>query len=364
LIFETFNPLDEKRFQVMDETGNIVNPAFMPDLDDKTIISMLRTMLQAREIDQKLILYQRQGRMLTYAPNLGQEAAAVGSIAVLEKEDWMVPAYRELGALLWRGMPLEKMFTYWYGNERGSHMPEELKILPVAVPIASQLLHAVGIAWASKLKGTPEVTMTYFGDGATSQGDFNEAMNWAAAYQTPVIFICQNNQFAISMPRSKQTRAQTLAQKSLAYGMPGIQVDGNDIFAVYAASREAAQRARAGEGPSLIEAHTYRLGAHTTSDDPKRYRTDEEVDSWRDKDPIQRLIKYCQNKQMVTEDEIETWQKEFTAEVDQVFKQVEQSSDMKPEEIFESMYSEMTPQLQEELEEYKDYLAWMERGQQ
>lgn len=364
MIFKNYNPLEEKRFQVMDETGNIVNPDFMPDLDEKTIIKMLRTMLQAREIDQKLIMYQRQGRMLTYAPNLGQEAATVGSIAVLEKEDWMVPAYRELGALLWRGMPLDKMFTYWYGNERGSHLAEDLKILPVSVPIASQLLHAVGIAWASKLKGTTEITMTYFGDGATSQGDFNEAMNWAAAYQTPVIFICQNNQFAISMPRSKQTHSHTLAQKSVAYGMPGVQVDGNDIFAMYAASMEAAELARTGGGPALIEAYTYRMGAHTTSDDPKLYRSDEEVDSWKGKDPIARLTKYCLHKQLVSEEEIETWRKEYISEVEQVFKQVEQNSDMKPEEIFESMYSEMTPQLQEELADYKDYLAWKERGQQ
>lgn len=364
MIFEQYNPLEEKRFQVMDEQGSIVNPDFMPDLNEEIIIRMLRTMIRAREIDQKLLMYQRQGRMLTYAPNIGQEAAAVGSIAVLQKEDWMVPAYRELGALLWRGMPLEKMLLYWYGNEKGSHMPEDVKILPPAVPIASQLLHAVGIAWASKLKGDAEVTMTYMGDGATSQGDFSEALNWAAAYQTPVVFICQNNQFAISMPRSKQTLAKTLAQKSVAYGMPGVQVDGNDVFAVYAAAKEAAERARNGEGPSLIEAYTYRLGAHTTSDDPKRYRSDEEVEAWKVKDPIDRLAKYCTAKQLVSEEEIAAWRREYAGETDQTFKQVEQSSEMAPEEIFKDMYSEMTPLLTEELDEYRRYLAWKERGEQ
>jgi pyruvate dehydrogenase E1 component alpha subunit len=364
MIFEKYNPLEEKRFQIMDENGSIVNPDFMPDLDEKTITRMLKTMLRAREIDTKLLMYQRQGRMLTYAPNIGQEAAAVGSIAVLNKEDWMVPAYRELGALIWRGMPLDKMLLYWYGNEKGSRIPEDIKILPVAVPIASQLLHAVGISWASKLKGASEVTMTYMGDGATSQGDFNEALNWASVFQTPVVFICQNNQFAISMPRSKQTVARTLAQKSLAFGMPGIQVDGNDIFAVYAASKEAAERARNGGGPSLIEAYTYRMGAHTTSDDPKRYRSDEEVEAWKLKDPIDRLAKYCFDKRLVTEEEMTAWRKEYASEMDSTFKQVEQSAEMDPEEIFNSMYSELTPQLKEELDDYRRYLAWQERSEQ
>ncbi|ABR47457.1 Pyruvate dehydrogenase (acetyl-transferring) [Alkaliphilus metalliredigens QYMF] len=361
MIFEGYHPLDKTMFQVMDEEGNIIKPEYMPDISKEQMMEMYQLMIQTREADLKALMYQRQGRMLTYAPNIGQEAAQVGSAFPLKKEDWMVPAFRELGAWLTRGAKLEMIYLYWYGNEFGSYMPEDLKILPVSVPIASHLNHAAGIAWASKLQGKDEVTITYFGDGATSQGDFHEAMNWAGVYQVPVVFLCQNNQFAISVPRGIQTSSETIAQKALAYGMPGILVDGNDIFAMYAAVKEAFDRARRGEGPTLIEAFTYRIGAHTTSDDPKRYRSDEEVEKWKKKDPIDRMKKYLMSQGILTEEENEKIIEKAGKIAEEAFKYVEASGDTVLEDIFKYHYKEMTPQLTEQLAEYKAYL--MERGE-
>ncbi|WP_026478030.1 pyruvate dehydrogenase (acetyl-transferring) E1 component subunit alpha [Alkaliphilus transvaalensis] len=356
MIYEDYNPMKKKMFQIMNEEGEIIQPQLMPDLGKEELLKMYRLMVQTRETDKKALLYQRQGRMLTYAPNLGQEAAQVGSALSLGKEDWMVPAFRELGAWLARGIEVNMVYLYWYGNEYGSKVPEGIKVLPVSVPIASQLQHAVGIAWASKLQEKDEVVMTYFGDGATSQGDFGEAMNWAGVYQTPTIFFCQNNQFAISVPRGSQTASETIAQKSIAYGMPGIQVDGNDIFAVYVATKEAVKRARNGGGPTLIEAFTYRLGAHTTSDDPTRYRSDQEVEAWKKKDPIDRMKKYLMREGLLTEEEDEKIAQEYINIAEDAFKYVEANGEIELEDIFKYQFKEMTPQLKEQLEEYKEFL--------
>ncbi len=361
MIFKDYNPLEKKMLQIMDEEGTIVKPELMPELTDEEIKQIYRLMLKTREADKKALMYQRQGRMLTYAPNLGQEAAQVASAFALEKKDWMVPAFRELGAWLTRGAELEMIYLYWYGNEFGSYVPEDLRILPISVPIASHLQHAVGIAWAAKLQGKDEVAIAYFGDGATSQGDFSESMNWAGVYKAPTVFFCQNNQFAISVPRGIQTAAETLAQKAIAFGMPGIQVDGNDIFAVYAATKEAVDRARRGEGPTLIEAYTYRLGAHTTSDDPTRYRNEAEVEEWRKKDPVDRLKKYLLSKGLLTEEEEAQIIAECGKLAEEAFKYVEANGETQLEDIFKYHYKEMTPQLIEQMEEYKQFLR--ERGE-
>ncbi len=186
----------------------------------------------------------------------------------------MVPAFRESAAEIWQGQSLESVIIYYNGYNEGAEISQDLKNLPISVPVGSQILHAVGLGWAAKYRQSDDVVMTFFGDGATSEGDFHEGLNFASVFQTPVIFVCQNNHWAISIPVAKQTRSKTLAQKALAYGMPGIQVDGNDILAVYAAAKEAVERARAGQGPTLIECITYRMAVHTTADDPKRYRRD------------------------------------------------------------------------------------------
>lgn len=354
--FEDYNPLEEKHYSILDMNGEIVNEKDLPDLSDEQLLYLYKTMLYTRVIDEKALSYQRQGRMLTYAPNTGQEAAQVGSAYAMEKGDWLAPSFRELGALLVRGVPLEKIYLYWYGNEWGSHQDEDLRVLPTAVPIASQYQHAAGLGMSINIKGEKDAVVTYVGDGGTSHGDFHEALNYAGVFKAPVVFIIQNNQYAISMSRGKQTASKTLAQKAIAYGMPGIVVDGNDIFAMYSATKEALERAKRGEGPTLIEAYTYRLGAHTTSDDPTKYREDAEVEEWRVKDPILRFKKYLLDKNLITEEWEEETKKELESKISTIFEEIEVSSDTEIEDIFKYQYEEMPPQLEEQLNEYQEFL--------
>lgn len=354
--FEDYKPFEEDHFRILDKNGDIVNEVDLPNLAEDELLYLYKTMLYSRTIDEKALSYQRQGRMLTYAPNLGQEAAQIGSAYAMEKEDFLVPSFRELGAWLVRGVPLKNIYLYWYGNEWGSHMPEGVNVLPVSVPIGSQYQHATGIGMANNIKGEKNVVVTYIGDGGTSHGDFHEALNFAAVFKAPVIFIIQNNQYAISVSRKKQTASKTLAQKALAYGMPGRLVDGNDIFAMYSATKEAIDRARNGEGPTLIEAYTYRLGAHTTSDDPTIYREDSEVEEWKVKDPILRFKKYLLNNGILTEEWEENTKKELEEDVMSTFESIEDKSDTEIEDIFKYHYETMPPQLEEQLKEYKDFL--------
>lgn len=353
---EDYNPLDNVQYSILDPSGKILKEEDVPGLTDEELMYLYKTMLYTRTIDDKALSYQRQGRMLTYAPNTGQEAAQIGSAYAMEKEDWLVPAFRELGAWLIKGVPLRNIYLYWYGNEWGSYMPEGVRVLPVSVPIASQLQHAVGIGMANNIKGEKNVSVAYVGDGGTSEGDFHEALNFAAVFKAPVVFVIQNNQYAISTRRVVQTASKNLAQKAVAYGMPGILVDGNDILAMYVATKEAIDRARNGEGPTLIEAYTYRLGAHTTSDDPTKYRENEEVEEWRLKDPLLRFKLYLENKGLLTQEWEETTKKELEQEVMSTFESIEDKSDTEIDDIFKYHYEEMTPQLEEQLNEYKSFL--------
>ena len=354
--FEEHNPLENKIYQVLDMDGKVVEKNEVPELSDDQLKSMYQTMLYSRTIDEKALSYQRQGRMLTYAPNIGQEAAQVGSAYALDKKDWLVPAFRELGAWLTRGVSLKNIYTYWYGDEWGSHTPEEVRVLPVSVPIASQLQHATGIGMSINIKGEKDVVLTYVGDGGTSHGDFHEALNFAAVFKAPVVFVIQNNQYAISTRRVIQTMSDNLAQKAISYGMPGILVDGNDIFAMYNATKAAVERARNGEGPTLIEAYTYRLAAHTTSDDPTKYRDDKEVDEWRLKDPVKRFGNYLKDNGVIDQD----WEKEVFARLEEevmaTFEDIEKNSSYELEDIFKYHYEKMPLQLQEQLDEYRAYL--------
>lgn len=350
------DPRIEEPYVILGENGKIVNNDNVPPFSDEELKYLYKTMVYTRIIDEKAVSYQRQGRMLTYAPNTGQEAAQVGSAYALEKKDWLVPAFRELGGWLIKGVPLKNIYMYWYGNEWGSHMPADVNMLPVSIPIASQLEHATGIAMANTIKGEDGVVLAYVGDGGTSAGDFHEALNFAAVFKAPVIFLIQNNQFAISVPRAMQTNSKTLAQKAIAYDIPGILVDGNDIFAVYDITKKAVERAREGLGPTLIEAYTYRLGAHTTSDDPTKYRKDEEVEEWRVKDPITRFELYLLDQGIITQDYIKELKEELEKEVGTTFESIENTSDTKVEDIFKYHYETMTPQLQEQLDEYKSFL--------
>jgi pyruvate dehydrogenase E1 component alpha subunit len=339
---------------ILDDGGRL-DKNLEPDIPEDILLRLHRTMLLGRKFDERLLNLQRQGRIGTFPPINGQEAAQLGTIAHLRSSDWMVPAFRETAAEIWRGRSLESIIIYNNGYNEGADIPEGRNDMPISVPVGSQIIHAVGLGWAALYRKKDDVAMTFFGDGATSQGDFHEGLNFAAVFQVPVIFVCQNNHWAISVPLSKQTRSKTLAQKALAYGMPGIQVDGNDILAVYAAAHEAVERARSGGGPTLIECVTYRMMMHTTADDPKRYRTDEEVEKWRKRDPLIRFEKYLLDKGLLSEAQRNQVESEvldeIQAAVDRAEKQMEAFGD--PMEMFDHAYADMPPLL----EEQKAYLA-------
>ena len=360
MLAQQYGPLQGKMLQIIDENGNLVQPDLVPKRQDEEWLNAYKTMLKTRSADNKALQLQRQGRMLTYAPNTGQEAAQVGSAEAMAKGDWLVPAFRELGAWLTRGVDLERVYLYWYGNEFGSQFPEDVRVLPISVPIGSQLQHGVGIAMASNIKGEKDVTVAYIGDGGTSIGDFSEALNFAGVFGAPVVFIIQNNQYAISVSRQKQTRAETLVQKAVAAGIPGILVDGNDLMAMYAATKEAIDRARDGGGPTLIEAYTYRLGAHTTSDDPTKYRADEEVETWQVKDPIKRMKAYLIEKGVWSEEDDRKLIEQYDEEALEIFRKVEASGETKLEDIFKYHFETMPPHLKEQYDAYVQYLEEVE----
>lgn len=345
-------PYEVDYLSILDKDGN-VDEELEPELSDDQLLELHRYMLWGRRFDERMLRLQRQGRIGTFAPIKGQEAANVGSAAVLRDSDWMVVAFRESAAELMRGRTMEDLLLYYGGYNEGGYIPEDINNLPTSIPVASQTLHAVGIAWAMKYRGKDDVAMAYFGDGATSQGDFHEALNFAGVFQTPTIFVCQNNQWAISVPRSHQTRSKTLAQKALAQGVPGIQVDGNDILAVYAATKEAVDRARAGDGPTLIEAVTYRMSVHTTADDPSRYREDEEVEKWAERDPISRFQIYLKNKGLLDDEKIEALEEEIDQDIRDAVERAEETMGEPVDalKMFDHMYDEPHPYLEAQREE-------------
>jgi pyruvate dehydrogenase E1 component alpha subunit len=343
---------------ILDEHGQL-DQALEPALDDSLLLRLHRTMLLARRFDERLLSLQRQGRIGTFPPIAGQEAAHLGAVAMLRPSDWVVPAFREMAADLWRGRSLESIIIYNNGFNEGSRMPPERNDMPISVPVGSQILHAVGIAWAMQYRARDDVAMTFFGDGATSQGDFHEGLNFAGVFELPVVFVCQNNQWAISIPRSRQTRSQTLAQKAMAYGLPGIQVDGNDILAVYAAAQDAVARARAGKGATLIECVTYRMAVHTTADDPTRYRADTEVEEWRRRDPIARFQSYLTAKGLLNPETVKAEEEAIAADiqaaVDRAEEQMKTLGD--PLLMFEHAYAEMPDYLKEQRAEFMRFMA-------
>ncbi|MBI2527733.1 MAG: pyruvate dehydrogenase (acetyl-transferring) E1 component subunit alpha [Candidatus Rokubacteria bacterium] len=310
----------EPRFQIeylsiLDSEGNL-DAALEPEIPADGLRRLYRAMVLGRRLDERMVRLQRQGRIGTFAPIKGQEAAQMGSVFALRPSDWMVPSFRETAAMLWRGWTIEKLLLFFAGRLEGAQPAPEQHDLPITIPVATQLPHAVGLAYAAQYRGDEVVVMAFCGDGATSEGDFHEALNFAGVWHVPAVFVVQNNQWAISVPLKKQTHSATLAQKALAYGFPGIQVDGNDLLAVYAASREGVERARRGEGPTLIECMTYRLGVHTTADDPTRYRSDEEVRAWERKDPLPRVRAYLEKKNLLEEGIEERVDEEIAAAVE------------------------------------------------
>lgn len=339
--------LEFETMQYLNEAGELSATAQI-ERDGQMFLEMYQWMLKMRKTDEKLLRMQRQGRIGTYAPFSGQEAAQIGSAFALEKTDWMCPSYRDLAAALVHGMPFEQVLHYVKGHLYGGRTPEDVNILPIQIIIAAQTLHATGIAMAAKLKGETTVAVSYCGDGATSEGDFHEALNFAAVYRLPAIFFVQNNQYAISVPLKQQMASKTIAQKAIAYGMHGVQVDGNDVVAVYEVMKEAVARARSGEGPTLIEALTYRFGPHTTSDDPTKYRAAEEAEEWKKKDPLLRMKKWLVREGLWTEEQEAELVAAFEQELDVMIEENEQEVVPGIEESFEYVYGKMNDLLRKQ----------------
>ncbi|MBM4237820.1 MAG: pyruvate dehydrogenase (acetyl-transferring) E1 component subunit alpha [Euryarchaeota archaeon] len=349
MLTEKYDPLKGKMLQILDKNGK-VNPKLEPSIDEDVLTSAYKTMVLARLADEKAVRLQRQGRLGAYPPSKGQEASQLGPAMALGKEDWLVWAFRELAALMWKGVPLWKLYLSWMGNEEGSNYPEGVRATPSVIPVASQIPHAVGISYASKLRGEKAVTLVFFGDGATSEGDFSEGLNFAGVFKTPTVFVCQNNQYAISLPRRMQTASKTIAQKAIAYGLPGIQVDGNDLLAMYAAANEAAERARKGEGATLIESYTYRLGDHTTSDDATKYRLEEEVREWSEKDPLKRFKIYLEKKGLWNGEMEKSYLEEAKRIVEEEVMRAQSFAPPSIEEAFKFNFASLPPELKEQME--------------
>ncbi|HEY5890804.1 MAG TPA: pyruvate dehydrogenase (acetyl-transferring) E1 component subunit alpha [Acidimicrobiia bacterium] len=311
-------------------------------------------MVEARAYDRKSIAMQKQGRLATYAPFEGQEAAQIGAAAALNPDDWVAGTYRD-AALMWRsGYSWRNLVAGRTGDERGGHPPEGVNVLPPSITVGGHMIHAVGLSWAEMLNRTGRIALTSFGDGATSEGDFHEAMNIAAVFQTPTVFLCQNNGFAISYPRAEQTRSETIAGKAAAYGMPGVEVDGNDVAAVFVTVTEAVDRARAGGGPTLIEAVTYRIGPHTTSDDPGRYRTEDKTEEWRRRDPLLRVQKLFESAGEWSPEWSEEIERRSVERIEEAVAEAEALPQPTRSEMFHRMYAEITDPLLDQLGEGRD----------
>jgi pyruvate dehydrogenase E1 component alpha subunit len=351
--------------QVIDDDGKAVGPA--PDVPRDDQLRLLRHMLRLRALDQRMLSLQRQGRIGFYGTASGQEAAVTGSAYAWRDTDWVFPALRELGVSIWRGTTMQEVVCQLIGNSGdvliGRQMPmhfSDRKVRTVAWSsvIGTQLPHAVGAAYAMKLQKHDTIAIGYLGDGATSGGDFHAAANFAGVYRLPVVFFCQNNQWAISVPVSRQTAAESLAIKASAYGFPGVRVDGNDVFAVIAAAREAAERARSGGGPTLIEAVTFRMGGHSSSDDPTRYRDPSLVPAWEKRDPVQRLRAYLRASGALADGVEERWAQEFQ---DEISAAIEAAEALPPPPI-ETMFADVYARMPRHIEEQMRYAVAMGEG--
>jgi pyruvate dehydrogenase E1 component alpha subunit len=319
-----------------------------PPIDVDLTVRLFRAMVTVRAYDRKCTALQRQGRLATYASFEGQEAAQVGSAATLAADDWLVATYRDAAAMWMQGYPMELLIAGRTGDERGGSPPADVNVLPPSITVGGHMTHAVGLAWAERHLERDRIALTLFGDGATSEGDFHEAANLAGVTSAPVVFFCQNNGWAISMPRSDQTASETIAQKAIGYGIEGVQVDGNDLLAVYQVTREAVRRAREGVGPTLIEAITYRIGPHTTSDDPSRYRDEDEVSEWRARDPLERVRLYLTERDAITDDDVERMRSEASDLVEEAVQKAEALPALGAGEIFEAMFETLPPHLAEQ----------------
>jgi 2-oxoisovalerate dehydrogenase E1 component alpha subunit len=344
---------------VMNEDGT-VSPKQDLGLSKTEVLKLYKNMALTRAFDERGIMLQRQGRIGFYVPSFGQEAIQTGTAAALDKDDWFFPSYREPGVFLYRGASLYHMLCNLWGNSgdiaKGRQMPvhysfADLKLFSISSPIATQVIQAVGAAWAAKVRKTGEVSITYFGDGGTSENDFHTGLTFAGSFKAPTVFICTNNQYAISVPLRKQTACEALVNKAIGYGMPGVAVDGNDVFAVYKATKEAVDRARRGEGPTFIECLTLRMGPHSSSDDPTRYRDEKLFEAWKKRDPILRLRNYLNDKKWWSDEEEKNLQVEFKNQIAEAIEKAEAQPPPQVEDLFDDVYESLTPQLERQKQE-------------
>lgn len=351
--------------QVLDDDGNVLLGSKVPEIADDALLSIFDTMLKVRIMDDRMMRLQRQGRLGFYMKSIGEEASHF-AVYPLTNNDWVFPSYREHGAWFWRGYSIERYINQLFGNEKdpvkGRQMPvhhsaRDLNLVSISSPVGTQIPQAVGAAQAAKILGTGDVALTFFGEGTSSTGEFHVAMNFAGVYKAPVVFVCRNNGWAISVPQEKQTAAKTFASKAVGYGMPGVRVDGNDVLAVIQVATEAVERARAGDGPTMIEALTYRVQGHSSSDDPSVYRDPNEPAVWEVKDPIKRLRNYLKTRGV--------WSEKLESDIsakynDEITRMLKASDDLGPppvSSIFDDVYEEMPWHLVEQ----REYLLAQER---
>lgn len=345
--------------RVLRDDGSL-DPAHDPGLRVDEVVFLYRAMLRARLLDERLVLLQRQGRIGFHIGCLGEEASILGSAYAMRENDWIWPCYREFAAALLRGMPLQRYVDNMFGNAndpvKGRQMPDHIswrkgKFGSVSSPIGTQITQATGFAWAAKLRREDSASLVYFGDGATSSNEFHNGLNFAGVFKVPIVFLCRNNGWAISVPTERQTASQTFAQKGIAYGMPGVRVDGNDLFAMIKVTRDAVARAARGEGPTLIEALTYRLSGHSTSDDPKAYRPEAGVEQWRRLDPIPRIREYLERLGAITKSENAELEAQVDAELKAAIVEAEKTPPPPLASMFEDVFAELPWHLVEQRDE-------------
>ncbi|MCH2138285.1 MAG: thiamine pyrophosphate-dependent dehydrogenase E1 component subunit alpha [Phycisphaerales bacterium] len=337
--------------QILDEHGN-VEQGMDPGFTDEQLLDVHRAMVLSRAFDSRMLTMQRQGEMGTFAPNIGQEACMIGQVWPLTKDDWFAPSYRSFGAQIWRGWSMERLMKLWAGYHEGFVPPPDVNDYPFSIVIGAQVPPAVGTAMAMRRRKEANCVVVNFGDGAFSQGAVAESLNFAAVDNAPVIFVCENNGWAISTPLTKQTRVESLAIRGMGYGVPSIRVDGNDILAMMVATRDAADRARNGEGPTLIEAVTYRMSLHTTADDPTVYRDEALVDPWQDRCPIRRFEAWLKRRGLLDGAACDRIKADCEAQVLAARDAFRESAEAKPREIFDYLYVDTTVTLERQKAEY------------
>jgi len=341
--------------QILAEDGTCAD-ALAPTLSNDELKHIHSAMVLTRKLDQRMLAMQRQGEMGTFAPGIGQEATQIGQVFPLQKRDWFSPSYRSFGAQLWRGWSIEQLLLLWDGFFEGFAPPADVNDLPFSIVIGSHVPLAVGIAMGMRIRKDESVALCNFGDGALSQGIVAEAMNFAAVFKSPCVFVCENNGYAISMPAEKQHAVKELARRAPGFGIPGITVDGNDVLAMIRATQHAVEQARNGGGPFFIEAVTYRLSLHTTADDPKVYRNDEEVEQWKARCPIARYEAFLMQRGVLSHHDCERTAQECEQEVLEARERFRKRAVANPKEVFDFVYAELPPELEAQKREYLEKL--------